>query len=308
MRFIYYSSLFILLCFCSCKDSGPKESTPTMGDIRIACDVQLKEIMVQEEDIFERNYKYAKLDLVYKNESTILKMLREDSIHTAVLCRSLSKEEWNDFISNNKVHPRVYPFAKGALALLCNKDAADTGMLYEDFLNLCQGNPLQKSSFNTVVIEDVGSGIAQFLLQKMNAAPFSKSVYTLENKEAIFNYLKQNKQAIAVLDWSEFSDSDNSTVQARLNSYKVLGISRPKDSLQLGYLHPDQYLLQDDKYPLTRTYYFISTSGKSDLGLGFASFVTGEIGQRILLKAGLLPLYQTERWIELKGSSFKVVK
>ena len=63
---------------------------------------------------------------------------------------------------------------------------------------------------------------------------------------------------------------------------------RPKDSVQYGFLHPYQYNLQDRRYPYTRDIYYISRSGKSDLGLGFASFIAGEIGQKIILKAGLL--------------------
>ena len=307
MNFCNYLFVFLLLNLLACKETSKKESSPTMGEITIACDMQLQEIMQQEEDIFERNYKYAKVDLIYANESSVIKLLREDSVSTVILCRPFNDSEIKYF-NSKMINPKFYSFAKGALALLCNKEVRDTGIVYEDFINLCSGLNAQQSAFNTVVIEDVGSGITQFLLDKIPAEQFSKNVYTLENKDAIFNYLAENKLAIAVVDWSEFSDSDNSMQQARLQQCKVLGISRPKDSLQMGFLFPDQYRLQDDVYPLTRTYYFINVSGKSDLGLGFASFVTGDIGQRILLKAGLLPVYQSERWIELKSGSFKVVE
>ena len=44
-------------------------------------------------------------------------------------------------------------------------------------------------------------------------------------------------------------------------------------------------------------------------GIGFASFITGEIGQKIILKAGLLPKYQSERIIELSPiQDIKVIR
>jgi phosphate transport system substrate-binding protein len=304
------SFILILLFFgvLACKDTGPKDSSPTMGDISIGCDIQLKEMMSQEEDIFELHYKHAKVNLIYRNELSLLKMLREDSVKTAITSRALNEMEINYFKSKKMVTPRFFPFAKGGLALICNKEVNDTGIVYEDFIKLCSGADPSNASFNTVVVEDVNSGIASFLLEKIKAERFTKNVYTLDDKASIFDYLEKNANAIAVVDWSEFSDSDNTIQQGRLKGTKVLGITRPKDSTQLGFVFPEQYLLQDDKYPLSRTYYFVSVSGKSDLGLGFASFVTGDIGQRILLKAGLLPLYQTERWIEIINGDFKVVE
>jgi phosphate transport system substrate-binding protein len=307
MKFRFSIITILIISVWACKETGKKESSPTLGEITIACDEQLREVIQQEEEIFERDYKYAKVELMYRNESTVFKLLKADSLQSAITCRGFNDSEISFFKSKRMVTPRSFPFAKAAMALLCNAEIKDTGMVYEDFVNLCNGNETQ-SRFKVIVVEDVGSGIAQFLLDKIQTGQFGKNVFALQNKDSIFNYLSLNKQAIAVVDWSEFSDSDNSSQQARLKKYKVLGISRPKDSLQMGFLHPDQYVLQDDKYPLIRTYHFLSVSGKSDLGVGFGSFITGDIGQRILLKAGLLPLYQTERWIELKNGSYKVVE
>ena len=42
-------------------------------------------------------------------------------------------------------------------------------------------------------------------------------------------------------------------------------------------------------YPLCRELYVISREGRTGLGTGFASFVAGDNGQRIFLKAGLVP-------------------
>lgn len=307
-KLLMYSVCFLnLLVLMSCKQKASRISQPTIGYERLLCDQNLKYVISQEEDIFESNYKYAELDIQYFNETEVFKRLGTDSMTTAICCRPLTESESNFFIKN-QVHPRHFPFAVGAIALLTNSNAKDSGILYETFESICKGLPVKNAAFHSIVIEDIGSGIAHYLLQKFNLDSFGKNVYTLKDKNALFNYLTQDPGIIAIVDWSEFSDSDDRIQQQRLQGLKRLAITRPKDSIQMGYLLPDQYLFQDQKYPLTRTLYFISVSGKSDLGIGFASFVTGEIGQKILLKAGLLPLFQTDRWIELKSSPFKVVQ
>lgn len=300
---VCFLSVLVLL---SCKQKA-QISQPTIGYERLLCDQNLKYVISQEEDIFELNYKYAELDIHYYNETEVFKRLGTDSMTTAISCRPLTEGEVNYFIKN-QVHPRHFPFAVGAIGLLINRNAKDSIIQYEAFESICKGLPVKNAPFHSIVIEDIGSGIAHYLLQKFNLDSFGKNVYTLKDKDALFNYLTQDPGIIAIVDWSEFSDSDDRKQQQRLQGLKRLAISRPKDSLQMGYLLPDQYLFQDQKYPLTRTLYFISVSGKSDLGIGFASFVTGEIGQKVLLKAGLLPLFQTDRWIELKSSPFKVVE
>jgi phosphate transport system substrate-binding protein len=125
----------------------------------------------------------------------------------------------------------------------------------------------------------------------------------------VLAYIEQHAHAIGIIDYSEISDSDSAYAQDVLKKIHLMGITRPADSLQVGFVKPFQYNLQDRQYPFTRDLYFISNSGKSDVGIGFASFICGEIGQKIILKSGLLPKFQTERIIEINPSSdIKVVR
>ncbi|MEO5583173.1 MAG: hypothetical protein ABIR66_10805, partial [Saprospiraceae bacterium] len=120
-------------------------------------------------------------------------------------------------------------------------------------------------------------------------------------------YIQLDHAAIGIIDYSDISDSDLSSNKQLFQATNLLAITRPKDSVQHGYLRPYQYNLQDRLYPFTRDLYFVSTSGLNDVGMGFIAFVAGEIGQKIVLKSGLLPKYQTERWIELKSGPKPVI-
>jgi phosphate transport system substrate-binding protein len=52
---------------------------------------------------------------------------------------------------------------------------------------------------------------------------------------------------------------------------------------------------------LARDLYIINAQGFSGLGMGFASFVAGDIGQRIILKSGLLPVRVPGRKINIRN-------
>jgi phosphate transport system substrate-binding protein len=125
----------------------------------------------------------------------------------------------------------------------------------------------------------------------------------------VLDYVNRDDRAIGIIDYSAISDSDEPYTKRVLAEATLLGISRPADSTQFGFVRPYQYNLQDRKYPFTRDLYVISKSGKTDVGIGFASFIAGEIGQKIILKAGLLPRYQSERVLEIGPvEDIKVVK
>ena len=52
---------------------------------------------------------------------------------------------------------------------------------------------------------------------------------------------------------------------------------------------PYQQNIFDGTYPLFRQIYMITTAHSSSPGGGFYSFVTGDIGQKIIMKTGILP-------------------
>lgn len=301
--------LLVLTLFFSwtCKDPKTSESSPTIGDVSIACDIQIRDLMLQQEAIFEQRYKYADVKLEFYNERDLMRLWLADSFRNVVIGRSLDSLEIRHFRTDRQVNPRHFPFAIGAIALLANESNKDSTISYEEFIMLCSGKPEGRGSYQSIVIEDAGSGLALYILGLIKANEFKGPVYALNDKSSILDYLKKDAKAIAVVDWAEFSDSDDTQKKSTLKGLRRIAVSRPVDSTQYGFLLPDQYNLQDKRYPLQRTWQFVSCSGKSDLALGFASFVAGEIGQKIVLKAGMLPIFQTERWIELKNGDYKII-
>lgn len=290
MRFILpFISLFII----SCRNNETKETNAaTLGQAEIWCDENLKSIISQQEEVFEFSYKYSDLKINYVSENIVKeKFLAGDAnviISSIVMDSNLIKK-----LNTQNIHPRQFPFGKSAIAFITQK-GNDLNLSYESLIDKLSG----KNTDFIFAIEGKESGIANDILGYLKQTSLGSNVYALESKEAILNWLKKNKNGIGIIDWSEVSDSDDPLAQAYLNAVSLIGIS--SDASKGEFIKPYQYGL-NGLYPFNRQLTFIRKYGLTDVTLGFASFICSERGQKIMLKAGLLPEYQYERWIEFKG-------
>lgn len=299
-----YIFLFLFLTTVACVKKVEEIEGPTMGSLSILADESIKDIVEQEEEIFERFYPYAHLDITYTNERDMFMQLLEDSVDVIMTARMLTTEETNHLSKRQSV-PRHFEFATSAIAFISNKQAKDTVYTYENMKSILGDS----TSGKIFVIENVKSGITQEVLQLINKPDLPGHFYALASKKEVLEYVQAHDNAIGIIDYVAIGDSDSAFTREVLQQVNLLGISRPQDSTQYGFLKPFQYNLQVGKYPFTRNLYVINNTGKSDVGIGFASFICGEIGQKIVLKAGLLPTYQTERNLEFNNTGdIKVIK
>ena len=300
MYHIIIGSLFLAGCV---KDPDKMEG-PTIGSLYIIADEDIEYIVSQEEDIFERTYKHARLNITYMPEFEMFRHFMDDSVRVIMTTRPLSKEEI-DFFDRKNSHPRQTSFATSALAFITAKNSKDTAFIYEQLIAMFRDSTGGK----IFVIEDARSGISNEIMRVADLNELPSHFYAFDSKQEVISYVQEHDNAIGIVDWSDISDSDSAEAQKILETIHLAAISRPVDSIQHGFLRPYQYNLQDRKYPFTRDLYFISRTGRTDLGMGFASFVAGEIGQRIILKSGLLPKYQDERILEITNTpDIKVIK
>jgi phosphate transport system substrate-binding protein len=299
-----YYLLPMLLIFLACNRKIENIEAPTMGSLSILADESIRDIVQQEEEIFEREYPYAHLRISYANEYDMFEKFMEDSMDVIVATRMLTAEE-TTYLEKRQSIARHFPFATSAIAFIVNRNTKDTTYTYEKLKSLME----DPGSGTLFVIENVKSGIAREVLQFINQSQLPGHFYALPSKKEVLEYIQAHDNAIGIVDYSDISDTDNAYTSEVLNSIWLLGISRPQDSIQAGFVRPFQYNLQDRKYPFTRDLYVITKTGRNDVGIGFASFICGEIGQKIILKAGLLPKFQTERSLEINQTAdIKVVK
>ncbi len=281
-------SVVVFVVFMACKDeSKGKDGKQTIieGTAAVFVDETVFSIIEDEVLVFENQYR-AKINLVSQPESQVINSLLTGKANIVVLSRTLSTQEAKVF-ENKKITPRITKFAKDAIAFIANKAGNDTLIDLQEVINVMQGKP---SKIKALVFENPNSSTLRYMNELAGLKNGTKkNVYALQSHEEVLKYVSENKGAIGVVglnlvvqpypEWQKYTD--NIEVMAVRNVK-----NKPNSNL---YYKPNQSNIGAGLYPLTRDLYMLNYQGSAGLGMGFASFVAGEIGQRIILKSGLLP-------------------
>ena len=310
MPFLLGSLLTFSLGSCNRnkKETGTLD-TPTSGAIKISADESFQPIVEAQLSVFHRNYKNAKITASYKPEGQVVQDLLQDSARVIIVSRPLTPSELKVF-EKAKITPRITPIAYDGVALILHPDNRDTLLslpqLHEIFTGKAsswkQVNPASALGDITIVFDNNNSGTARFMQDSVaGKQPLTQKAYASQSSPAVIDYVAQNKNAIGVIGTNWISDFDDSTVVGFINRIKVVAVGRktaPNDPD--SYYQPYQAYLVQGNYPLRREVYTISREPRAGLGTGFVSFVSGDKGQRIMLKAGLAPARGVVRLVEVK--------
>jgi phosphate transport system substrate-binding protein len=225
------------------------------------------------------------------------------------MARPLKSEE-EKYFEKIKILPRTTKIAIDAIALIVNKENKDTNITYKQLQKIMDGeyqkwkniNPQSNIGNINIVFDNTNSGGIRYIRENIiNNQPLSKNCYALKTNPEVINYVSQNKNALGIIGVSWVSDGDDSKALSFFKDLNVLGISNPKDSIgEAGeFFQPYQAYIALKQYPLIREIYIISAQGRNGLGTGFAAFVASDKGQRIILKAGIMPATQPIRIVNL---------
>ena len=106
-------------------------------------------------------------------------------------------------------------------------------------------------------------------------------IYSLKNTAEVIKYISENQNAIGVIGLNEIVSGLH-----KIDQIKVMAVRNVKFAPNHeAYYKPSQDILGKGLYPLRRQMYVLNYQGKDGLGIGFASFIGGEIGQKIVLKS-----------------------
>lgn len=297
MKHFFKSALLLLpiLAFITCQDKNskvPEGETILKGEISILVDETLLPIMEDEVAVFESEYD-AKVRLIPKSEAEVVQALLKDSNQVAVMARRLSFEELK-FFTSRKRYPKETPFATDAIALVANK-SQDSTIVLSQVLDVLKGKPSDK--IKGLVFDNLNSGTLRQLAELAGVRELpSKGVYSYKTNAEVLKFVSENPGMIGVvgINWIVQPTED---IQTYLKNIQVLDVQGLENK---GFFAPTQNNLAEKTYPLARPLYFVNAQGYDGLGIGFASFVAGERGQRIILKSGLLPEHIPSRKIVIK--------
>jgi phosphate transport system substrate-binding protein len=132
-----------------------------------------------------------------------------------------------------------------------------------------------------------------------------KNTYFLNSTKEVLDFVQKNPDAIGVIGMDAVAEP-YAEWQGLIDQITVLAIKNVKNGTNNDrYYKPTQANLGQGLYPLKRSIYVLNYQGFAGLGTGFASFVVGDIGQRIVLKANLLPITIPERNINIRKKIIK---
>lgn len=281
----YLLFLLVLVFVYSCNQStgSKKEETILKGSTSIFVDETLTPIMEDQVAVFENNYE-AKIKLISKSESETVNSLFNVKGAIAVLSRNLTAEELKIF-QQRKIRPKITPFATDAVAFISNKNNKDTLIALADVISFMQGKEI--ASIKGLVFDNPNSSTVRYMnsLANLKSIP-EKGVFSFKTNDEVIKHVSENDGMIGVVgvNWLSQPRPAMQKYVAKVNTLSVKALAGTE------YVLPSQNNIAERKYPLARDLYIINGQGYSGLGMGFASFVGGDVGQRIILKSGLLPV------------------
>lgn len=290
---LFFISILFVMCNQKEQTKSNKESI-LKGSATIFVDETLTPIIEDQVAVFESNYD-AKINIVSKSESEAVNSLFKEKSGIAVLTRNLTLNE-NKIFEQKKITPKITKFATDAIAFISNKSNNDTLIELKSIIEFMQRKP--NSSIKGLVFDNPNSSTVRYMneLARIKAIP-KKGVYSFKTNQEVIKFVAQNNGMIGVVgvNWLSQPMPD---MQEYVDKVNVLSV---KSLTGVNFYPPSQNNIAEGKYPLARDLYIINAQGYSGLGMGFASFVAGDIGQRIILKSGLLPAKIPSRKINVRN-------
>lgn len=305
------SLLVVLAMMTGCRDRdkhGRLLDTPTSGSIKISVDESLRPLVEAELATFEALYRRADIEAIYAPEAEAINALLNDSVRIAVVTRKFTEEE-KEYFRDIKITPKEQNVALSAVALIVHRDNQDTLISIDQIKSLLRGeisNWSQLGSKNNagieIVFDNPNSGLIRHL--KDSVAQVDKlppNTFAVQNNQAVVDYVSENRNALGLIGLEWISDKEDSTSNSFLKKIRVMEVAG--DS---SHFKPYQAYLALKYYPLARMITILSREARSGLGTGFAAFFASERGQRIVLKAGLVPVTMPLRVVEIDRKSWDI--
>lgn len=296
LRFTFVLVILLSTLFFCCKGENKDKETILKGDVNILVDETLKPIIEDQIAVFEGQYG-ANINLISKSEKEAsLDFVADSTSRIIVLSRKLNDNEINHF-KKLKIKPKVTAIGSDAIAFIINKQNRDTLVSLIDVVNFVKG--ISQNNIKGLVFDNPNSSTVRYLDELSGVSCLdSKGVYSMKNNAEVLKFVSENDGMIGVigLNWLYQPSPDIRDYLPKITVMGVKGIGKKE------FVSPSQNNIAEGIYPLSRDFYIINCQGYSGLGMGFASFVSGDIGQRIVLKSGLLPIRVPGRQILIRGS------
>lgn len=298
MKNVVYIVIGILgLSLSSCKDKAEKKAPKDdilVGELTVGVDESVLPLMQEQKAVFESSYTNAKLQLKAAPEVNTVNDLLSGKTAVAILTRNLTDEE-NKGFAQRSIQPRIYPIAQDAIVAFANINTPDTSIRVNEILTLMEGNKVHNL---TLVFDNLNASVFRYFADKAKLKKVANTyVEGAKNGEDALRIVASSTNKIGLMGYNQYLSLARTFPE--MDKIRILSVLN--DSLATPrYVKPSQASIATADYPLTRTLYVMNYQPNLGLGIGFSSFLTGDRGQRIVLKSGLLPATMPGREIIIR--------
>jgi phosphate transport system substrate-binding protein len=308
-----------------------KRGEYTKGTAAVFCDDGFKNILDEEIQAFEFSYKDAHILPFYTSEQACIDSLLADKCQSIIITRDFTKEERAHCKSVNKRIVRSNCIAVDAVAMIVNKDNPVSALSMDEIGKILRGelthwNQLAGNDTTAikVVFDAEGSSTVSYMRDRF--LPAGKKItdfikpYAQQSNADVFDVVKKDPDALGIIsvswlgndlsvaqnvpmeqrmkDYANENDSINTDLTEEVNIIKVSNPTADNDFSPVAY-KPYQLYINSGEYPLFRKVWMISTASNSTVLHSFYTFVTGFVGQKIIIKSGIMPYHVNSRVVEL---------
>ena len=312
----------LVLMLTSCGKKLPK-STSTRGIAKILCDESFQSVLEQEIAVFEYQYPEASIMPEYINEHDAIDSLFHNKVDLIIISHDLTPEQKKSLKKLGRAF-RTKMIAVDAVAIIVNKANDIDELSMEDLREIFSGKVKRwgevyptklKNDTIKVMFDGSGTGVVHYIKDKfLNGGQFGSNVYARGTSTDVFEAVEQYKNVIGFIGvswitsdlksaeipieqkYEELKTKNEVSVIDFTDRIKVMPV-RGDDQIQ-G-VKPYQAHINSGDYPLVRTIWAVDASYSGMLDHGFFTFLTGVIGQKIILQTGILPAAEPVRTVEV---------
>ncbi|OYD44811.1 hypothetical protein CHU00_15070 [Sphingobacterium cellulitidis] len=265
------------------------------GELAVIVDESILPIMLEQADVFKTSYENANIRLIPLPEKEAINALITGEADIAVLARSLSTEESAGFVKR-QLKPRTFPIFYDGVLFFNNLSAADTSIDINTLKSLLKG---ESNSGKRLVFDNINSTNFRKVKELTNLEKVSgQSVKGMKTSKEVIDEVLADPNSIGVISYGQYLDCIKQFGEE--NKIRILSLQSIKDGKNLGFFKPSQTTFATNEYALKSEFQVLNYQPKMGLGIGFSAFMTGDRGQRIVLKYGLLPYTMPGREIIIR--------
>ncbi len=304
---VYFLCMLALVSCRNTKSNGDSE-TLYSGKIKIAVDESFKPIMEEELQVYHALTPEALITPIYCSEVEAMNLFLKDSVRMVIANRSLTERELSSF-HTRKFFPESVRMAVSGIALIINKNNPDSLISVNNFRDILTGkittwkelNPKSALGKLHVVFDNPNSGLIHYAIDSIcRGEQLALSLKARKTNGEVIDYVASTPDAMGIIGANWIGNAADSTRLSFNESVRVMAVSNAEHVTPENSFKPYQAYLALKKYPLTHDVFILINDPKGALPTGLMTFLTGDRGQRIILKSGLVPATQPIRVVNVK--------